>query len=91
MPVAWRFLAAAYDATPPEVLKMLRQWPRPSQNIPDLTSPRRVVECDSDSSGHVKTFATAQHGFTAASRKDLSKSWLKVMAQVPAPCQLTLV
>lgn len=44
---------------------------------------RRVVEkCGrqrrdwSDSSGHVKTFAMA-HGFTAASRKDLLKSWLK--------------
>eukprot|EP00435_Cladocopium_sp_Y103_P050443 s151_g15.t1 len=46
MPVAWRFLAATYDATPPEVLKMLR---------------------------HVKTFATAQHGFTAASRKELEQ------------------
>ena len=43
MPVAWRFLAAAYDVTPPDVLKMLRQWPRPVvENVGDCNATRQI-------------------------------------------------
>ena len=47
MPVAWRFLAAAYDVTPPDVLKMLRQWPRPVRRVRRVVvSWKNVGDCD---------------------------------------------
>jgi hypothetical protein len=50
MPVAWRFLAAAYDVTPPDVLKMLRQWPRPVRRV--VVSWKNVG--DSDATGQIR-------------------------------------
>lgn len=63
--------------------RRFKNAPPVAQNGPDLSwkmwataTLKRDSSDSSDSSGHVKTFAMA-HGFTAASRKDLLKSWLK--------------